>query len=127
MEEHLFHVCNNYDCDERVTYPVARFKIKVQVEDISDDVPIILFHPLADEIIEKVVLKSADQLLQENTTSGNNKEFIKRKSHIPSVKNDDANTSSDINKINKRKLVDVYNSSTPSNVKDLEKVRKKET
>ncbi|MFS8024513.1 hypothetical protein Hanom_Chr16g01464141 [Helianthus anomalus] len=46
---------------------LSRFKVKVQVEDISDDVPIILFHPLADEIIEKVVLKSAYQLLQENT------------------------------------------------------------
>ncbi|MFS7908181.1 hypothetical protein Hanom_Chr01g00080181 [Helianthus anomalus] len=47
-----------------VTYPVARFKIKVQVEDISDDVPIILFHPPTDEIIEKVVLKSADKMLK---------------------------------------------------------------
>ncbi|MFS8000626.1 hypothetical protein Hanom_Chr12g01180551 [Helianthus anomalus] len=58
---------------------------------------------------------------------GNNKEIIQRKSHIPRVKNDDANTCSDINKINKRKLVDIYISSTPSNVKDPEKVSKKET
>ncbi|MFS7936414.1 hypothetical protein Hanom_Chr05g00415291 [Helianthus anomalus] len=48
-----------------------------------------------------------------------------KKSHIPNVKNDDANTSCDTNKINKRKLVDVYKSSTPSNFKDLEKVSNK--
>ncbi|XP_021975344.1 uncharacterized protein LOC110870471 [Helianthus annuus] len=68
LEEHFFHVCKNPDCDESVIYPVPRFKIKVQVEDNSDDVPLILFHPLVDEIIEKVVLKSAEQLFQENTT-----------------------------------------------------------
>ncbi|MFS7930906.1 hypothetical protein Hanom_Chr04g00349761 [Helianthus anomalus] len=49
-------------------FNLIRFKIKVQVEDNSDDVPLILFHPLVDEINEKVVLKSAEQLFQENTT-----------------------------------------------------------
>ena len=51
-----------------ILFNLIRFKIKVQVEDNSDDVPLILFHPLVDEIIEKVVLKSAEQLFQENTT-----------------------------------------------------------
>ncbi|MFS7997462.1 hypothetical protein Hanom_Chr12g01142081 [Helianthus anomalus] len=50
-------------------FNLTRFKIKVQVEDNIDDVPLILFHPLADKIIEKDVLNSAAQLLKENSSS----------------------------------------------------------
>ncbi|XP_035837097.1 uncharacterized protein LOC118485007 [Helianthus annuus] len=185
MEEQFFYVCKNPNCDESVIYPVPRFKIKVQVEDNSDDVPLILFHPLVDEIIEKVVLKSAEQLFQENITpvvekvifpvdldnligkkfafkieitkynltnfdemyfvtnltddesiinelkekmkitEVNDKEFIKKKSHIPSVKDDDVNTSCETNKNKKRTLDDVYVSSTSSTFNTLEKVSKK--
>ncbi|MFS7930905.1 hypothetical protein Hanom_Chr04g00349751 [Helianthus anomalus] len=55
----------------------------------------------------------------------NDKEFVKKKIHIPSVKDDDSNTSSDSTKIFKRRLGDVYKSSSSSSFNDLEKVHKK--
>ncbi|KAM0022782.1 hypothetical protein Hdeb2414_s0023g00632391 [Helianthus debilis subsp. tardiflorus] len=58
-------------------------------------------------------------------TEVNDKEFIKKKSLIPSVKDDDVNTSCDTNKNKKRTLDDVYVSSTSSTFKTLEKVSKK--
>ncbi|MFS7986940.1 hypothetical protein Hanom_Chr11g01016151 [Helianthus anomalus] len=69
LESHYFHVCFNCYCDESVISLAPRFKIEVQVEDNTDDVPLILFHPLVDEIIEKVILKSVVQLLKENSSS----------------------------------------------------------
>ncbi|MFS7955300.1 hypothetical protein Hanom_Chr07g00641061 [Helianthus anomalus] len=147
-----------------------RFKIKVQVEDNSDDVPLILFHPLVDGIIEKVDVEEVIFPVDLNKLTGkmfafkieitnynltnfdemyfvtnmtddeviinelkekmkitevNDKEFIKKEIHIPSVKDDDSNTSSDSTKILKRRLGDMYKSSSSSSFNDLEKVHKK--
>ncbi|MFS8022679.1 hypothetical protein Hanom_Chr16g01442341 [Helianthus anomalus] len=93
---------------EITTYNLTNFDEMYFVTNLTDDESII------NELKEK-----------KKITEVNDKEFIKKKSHILSVKDDDGNTSCDTNKINKRRLDDVYKSSISSSFKVLEKVCKK--
>ncbi|MFS7988819.1 hypothetical protein Hanom_Chr11g01039341 [Helianthus anomalus] len=93
---------------EITNYNLTNFDEMYFVTNMTDDEVII------NELKEKMKI-----------TEVNDKEFIKKEIHIPSVKDDDSNTSSDSTKILIRRLGDMYKSSSSSSFNDLEKVHKK--
>ncbi|MFS8023680.1 hypothetical protein Hanom_Chr16g01454311 [Helianthus anomalus] len=98
------------------------FKIEITTYDLTNFDEVYVVTNLADD--ESIIYELKEK---KKISEGKNKEFIEKKTPIPSVENNVANTSCDMNQISKCKLVDVNNSSTPCNVNDSKKASKKGT